>query len=634
MFKEMNIPRRLSLSFVCVCVSAAIMMLAFFAAIWMIRTSTDSNNRAQEIHAQTLSLETALLRQNSQFRGFLVTGDESYLKSYYEGRDEYDGVARALKSALKEPDKLELLEKSQAATVAWRRDWGDRMIAIVRAGRREEAQQTVRDAGTKVLTSQAVLPLRAIRDSETKLITENGKRQERAIITAIAALIIGGIAIIGIAIALSAMLSRIIARPITTLTGAMAQLARGDNDIAVDAERADELGDMARAVLVFRDTALAKAEADKAKAQAELAKAEADAAKAEADAAQQQVVERLSTALERLAHGDLTHSIDQGFPAEYETLRNDFNAAVEKLREAMQVITATTAQIGSSADEISSASGDLSRRTDQQAASLEETAAALDEITATVKTSADGAGHARQVVQTAKTGASDGGDVVRQAVQAMGQIAKSAGEINQIIGVIDEIAFQTNLLALNAGVEAARAGDAGRGFAVVAQEVRALAQRSAEAAREIKVLISASSAQVESGVQLVGKTGQALEVLVAQVNEIDTLVGTIAASAKEQALALNGVNAAVNQMDQVTQQNAAMVEESAAATQVLKDEAVELRRLVSDFRTGADGASAPNARLRVVATPAPMAPRRPQIEKQRASASGGAAPRVQEWSEF
>jgi len=585
MIKEMNIPRKLSLSFVSVCISAAIMMLVFSSAIWMIHTSTESSNLAQSIHAQTLTLETALLRQNSQFRGFLVTGQESYLKSYYEGRDEYDSTARAMDALLDDPNKKQLLEKSRLATAAWRRDWGDRLIAVVRAGQREQAEQMVRDAGDKVLVSAAVLPLRDIRDSEAKLIAQNGQRQAGAIIAATTALVIGGIALIGIAMTLSALLSRSIARPITTLTDAMAQLAKGDNDIAVDAERADELGAMARAVLVFRDTALAKAAADRAKEEAEAAKVEADAAKVEADLAQRKVVESLSSALAQLADGDLTHRIDHAFPQEYEAVRNDLNSAMERLQNALQVISTNAAQINSGADNIADASDDLARRTEQQAASLEETAATLDEITATVKKSASSAAHARVVVQNAKVGAAEGGDIVKQAVVAMAEIDSSSKEITQIIGVIDEIAFQTNLLALNAGVEAARAGDAGRGFAVVASEVRALAQRSAAAAKEIKSLITASTSQVGSGVQLVARTGKALESIVAQVGEIDDLVSEIAASAVEQATGVNEVNSAVNKMDQVTQQNAAMVEEATAAAHALKSEAGELTRLIGQFRT-------------------------------------------------
>ncbi|WP_421933667.1 HAMP domain-containing methyl-accepting chemotaxis protein [Phenylobacterium sp.] len=436
-------------------------------------------------------------------------------------------------------------------------------------------------------------------------------------------------------------------RAIQGIAGATEKLAAGDNNQDLDKiARGDELGAIVGSLGVFRDNQLRLAsmreEQETMAAREEATRAQAEKERAEAQAAQAAVVSTLADGLSRLSQGDLTHSIDQAFPEEYEALRSDFNAAVDKLREAMQVIVATSSQIGSSAEEIAGASDDLSRRTEQQAASLEETAAALDEITATVKKSAEGAGHARQVVQTAKTGAADGGEIVRQAVLAMGEIERSSTQISQIIGVIDEIAFQTNLLALNAGVEAARAGEAGKGFAVVASEVRALAQRSAEAAKEIKALISASSTQVGSGVQLVGKTGQALEMLVAQVDEIDGLVGEIAASAREQATGLNEVNAAVNKMDQVTQQNAAMVEQSTAAAHALNDEASELRRLMGDFRTGAENAPprkaarAPN-RPRIAGAdsrPAASPPRR-MAEKIRANFGGGAAQqKTQDWEEF
>jgi methyl-accepting chemotaxis protein len=311
-----------------------------------------------------------------------------------------------------------------------------------------------------------------------------------------------------------------------------------------------------------------------------------DAERQKAAGQQKLAIAALTEGLEHLASGDLAFRLSEALAAEYEGLRADFNAAITTMQDTMQAITIVARGVRAGADEITHASDDLSRRTERQAASLEETAAALDQITATVRRTAANASEARNNVSAAKTDAERSGAVVRDTVQAMSGIETSSKQIGNIIGVIDEIAFQTNLLALNAGVEAARAGDAGRGFAVVAAEVRALAQRSANAAKEIKALISASGMQVASGVKLVGETGQALERIVARVAQLNSLVADIAASAQEQATGLNEVNITVNQMDQVTQQNAAMVEQSTAASHGLAGEAHELARLVGQFKLG------------------------------------------------
>uniref|UniRef100_UPI0026F0C354 methyl-accepting chemotaxis protein n=1 Tax=Phenylobacterium aquaticum TaxID=1763816 RepID=UPI0026F0C354 len=288
----------------------------------------------------------------------------------------------------------------------------------------------------------------------------------------------------------------------------------------------------------------------------------------------------------------------------------------------------------SGAGEISHASDDLSKRTERQAATLEETAAAVEEITATVKKAAEGARSAHTAVADTKVDAERGGAVAHQAISAMSEIEASSSQIGEIIGVIDEIAFQTNLLALNAGVEAARAGDAGKGFAVVASEVRALAQRSAEAAKEIKALISASNQQVSTGVDLVGKTGEALRRIVSQVAQITDLITGIAASAQEQAAGLHQVNTAVNQMDQMTQQNAAMVEESTAASHALSNEATELNRLMGEFDLGAITAARRPAHQARAQAPQ----RRPAPLAQRSGAAAARkldpAPDVDSWESF
>ncbi len=433
--------------------------------------------------------------------------------------------------------------------------------------------------------------------------------------------------------------------PIRALQAVMSRLTSGDLQTRViGAERRDEIGGMARAVQVFKDAGIEKQrlEAETA-AQRQIVEAERQHQEAErAAAAKQQefVVHSVATGLEKLSSGDLLFRLTTVFGDDYEKLRHDFNAAMGKLQETMQAIATNTQGVRSGAEEITQASDDLSRRTEQQAASLEETAAALDEITATVRRTAEVANEARALVSTSQEDAERSGEVVRQTVVAMDGIESSSKQIANIIGVIDEIAFQTNLLALNAGVEAARAGDAGRGFAVVATEVRALAQRSADAAKEIKALISASTQQVDTGVRLVSETGQALGRIVTQVGQLNGLVTELAASAKEQSTGLGEVNTAVNQMDQVTQQNAAMVEQATAASHGLSGEAQELARLVGQFRIGESAAApvlkraAPKTtppKRRVVTTVASMVvalPRQDETERQvLANAQEG-------WSEF
>lgn len=316
------------------------------------------------------------------------------------------------------------------------------------------------------------------------------------------------------------------------------------------------------------------------------------------EAEQNRVVAALADALKRLATGDLTAAIQTQFPESYERLRVDYNAAIDAMHEAIGSAAGVAHGMQAGAGDLASAADSLSQRTEQQAAALEETAASLDEITTTVTTTAQGANHANGLVRQAREEGQRSGDIVRTAVEAMGEIHRSSGQIGRIIGVIDEIAFQTNLLALNAGVEAARAGEAGRGFAVVASEVRGLAQRSSEAAREIKVLVSTAAEEVEKGVHLVNQTGASLRGIVTQISEISQIVEQIATASQEQATALKQVNTAINEMDQMTQQNAAMVEESTAASTSLADDAQQLASLMARFTVAASEAIATPARGR------------------------------------
>ena len=408
--------------------------------------------------------------------------------------------------------------------------------------------------------------------------------------------------------------SRGISGPIDRLRLRMIALANNETQQEIPGQdRRDEVGHMAAAVSVFRDSALERLrlerEADANRSLSERERSEREAQKAQDAADTQFAVDQLAKALDRLSGGDVAFRIDTPFVAHLDGLRSNFNGSVANLQEALRAVGENARGIDSGANEIRSAADDLSKRTEQQAASVEETAAALEEITTTVQDSSKRAEEVGRLVGKAREGAEKSGEVVRDAVTAMTEIERSSGEITNIIGVIDEIAFQTNLLALNAGVEAARAGEAGKGFAVVAQEVRELAQRSAKAAKEIKALIDTSGEHVRSGVTLVGETGKALEVIVSEVQEINRHVDAIVESSREQSVGLKEINTAVNTMDQGTQQNAAMVEQSTAASHALAREAASLNQLLSRFNLGqtagrsAAAAYAPAAHTSPVRTP-------------------------------
>ena len=401
------------------------------------------------------------------------------------------------------------------------------------------------------------------------------------IATLLTLLVVAAIAVVGI---------QTVRGGIAAIAGATETLARGDNSIDLERlARKDELGAIVRSLGIFRDAALEKerlqAESEQARRAAREERERGELAQRELSRQQAAVVTSLAAGLGALAQGDLTVRLDEPFAPEYEALRRDFNHALEQLQQAIAAVVASAGSIQLGTGEMRTASSDLSSRTEQQAATIEETTASVEQVTARVGKAADTAAHARSAVLAARSDAERSGAVMQDAVRAMGDIQKSAHEITQIVGVIDEIAFQTNLLALNAAVEAARSGDAGRGFAVVASEVRALAGRSAEAAKQIKGLITASSGQVARGVALVGNTGTALEGICGKVAEIADLVGGIAQSANDQAATLLEINTAVGELDKATQQNAAMVEQSTSAIHALAEDAESLARLVARFRT-------------------------------------------------
>ncbi|NNH60837.1 HAMP domain-containing protein [Rhizobium laguerreae] len=391
----------------------------------------------------------------------------------------------------------------------------------------------------------------------------------------------------------------LVGRPIRVISERISALQKGDLVSPVTyRENGDEIGFLARALEVFRHEAIAKVEREQAAAE-QSASLDAERARnalltEEASNTQRLVMNALANALEGLAAGDFSiHLADVG--PEFDKLRQDFNNMVDAVAAALTEIKAASVAVETGSSELANSADQLARRTEQQAAALEQTAAALDEVTTTVRTSSQRAENAGQLVDETKRSAHVSATVVRDAIGAMDRIQTSSSQIGRIIGVIDEIAFQTNLLALNAGVEAARAGEAGKGFAVVAQEVRELAQRSANAAKEIKNLINVSGQEVAAGVGLVNETGDALLKIEEQINRISDSIASIVQSYREQATGLQEINSAINQMDQTTQQNAAMVEETNAACHELLSQGRLLQDSAGRFVVGASTASQPKS---------------------------------------
>ncbi len=515
-----------------------------------------------------------------------------------------------------------------------------------------QADKDQEAAATLAKADALILPL--VNEMATFLdkIVKNVNTQSDAITDQTNSTILTSLVTVGLTFALGIIASLIVAAkgittPIASLRERMISLAQGQTATPVEGQdRKDEVGQMAKAVSVFRDNALEKIrmekEADANRSLSEQERVEREAQKAKDAADTQFAVDQLAKGLDRLADGDVAYRIETPFVAHLDTLRNNFNGSVANLNDALHAVGQNARGIDAGANEIRSAADDLSKRTEQQAASVEETAAALEEITTTVKDSSNRAEEVGHLVAKARDGAEKSGAVVRQAVTAMNEIERSSGEITNIISVIDEIAFQTNLLALNAGVEAARAGEAGKGFAVVAQEVRELAQRSAKAAKEIKALITTSGEHVRSGVNLVGETGRALEVIVGEVQEINRHINAIVESSREQSVGLQEINTAVNTMDQGTQQNAAMVEQSTAASHSLAKEAASLNQLLSRFNLGNGAgasrsapAAAPVRSASAASRPAPS-PARALGRKIAGAFGGGSAAAVAQdsWEEF
>ncbi len=539
--------------------------------------SLDYTKRNAALSGQALS--AALLEKDftslerDVFRHGLLRNDES--------RAGYEGNIGDLRASIAATD--ELLSAEHDAALAKVSQGASAYVDIVNEVMATGEMDVSEEARISAAGDEVDSAIEAIRQPAVDAAAAMAARQQRTV-TLVMAITIAIAALTGLVTLLIARgIKRAIGQEIESLSDAIARIAEGDLDVDIAyTERDDQLGALARAAVKLRETSRAKSQSD-----TELA----------------DMAEKVSASLRGMAQGDLTVRLPE-LGASYKRLQQDFNSAIAQLHDTIASVSDAASDIRSGAKEISHASGDLAGRTEQHAAELAHAAESVNEITRSLQETADVASQANEGVLEAVAEARTGGEVVGKAVNAMANIEKSSQEIGQIINVIDGIAFQTNLLALNAGVEAARAGDAGKGFAVVANEVRALAQRSADAAKDIKALITTSGAEVEEGALMVRQAGEALEQITDRIHGITAMVTQISAAAADQSAKLGQVNGAMSKMDQVTQQNAAMVEESTAAARSLLQEADGLTTRVGRFQCEAAAQATPR---QPTAAPSPAA---------------------------
>lgn len=582
---NLKIRGRLIGAFSLLIVLLGLISAAIYVEVLNMRAAVEAGERAslrREVIERTLG--TLVDRQN-MVRGFLLTGDASFEKLIAGLNTQLAGHLKTLEQTTVSDDERVLVTKFRPMI---EKVWGEARDLMAESANPETHAQ----AQAKALTRGRLTESRVVLGDLKKLADATSERsdQERdGAITRLAQLMAAAaLTAVGVALALAFLLNRSIGQPVAHMATIMGELANGASAVTIpNVTRRDEIGDMARALEYFNSAVQEKLKLERneeLRREAEELRVRTETERTEAAARQAAVIGQLGEALSALEQGDLTYRV-RNLPPAFAKIEGDFNAAMDKLEVALSGVVASSQMIHSNTAEVANVSDDVAARAEQQAASLEETAAALAQITTTLKVTAEGAERANSLAGQARQEVHGSKSVLDETIGSIQRISSSSEKISAIIGVIDEIAFQTNLLALNAGVEAARAGNAGLGFAVVASEVRALAQRSAAAAKEIKGLIESAQSDVRDGVTSIGRTGEVMARILEQVSAVNDVIGTIALGAREQSTGLQEVNLAVRQMDQVTQQNAAIVEEANNVSKQLYREVTNLTDLVSHFRT-------------------------------------------------